>query len=144
MVYFILNKANGLVKIGCSKDPKERIKSLMWEYKTPLDLHKVIEGSFRTEKYLHNKYKSFRVRGEWFSRDVLDIEDYFSCPNESVLNEGIKNTVSLYKDTEAHYDEIDKHVSEYEDIENRNHFMKLATRAFLASRRNKGNFKRIS
>ena len=53
------------------------------------------------------------------------------------------NKKALYEDTEKHYNEIDKHVSEHDDILNRNHFMKLATRAFLDSRRNKGNFKRI-
>ena len=50
---------------------------------------------------------------------------------------------SLYTDSEDHYKEIDKHILEYDDIENRNHFLKLATRAFLASRRNKGKFIRI-
>ena len=50
---------------------------------------------------------------------------------------------SLYKDSQEHYDRIDEHVKKYDDIENRNHFMKLATRLFLDSRRNKGNFTRI-
>jgi len=142
MVYFILNKANGLVKIGCSKNPKERLKGLISEHKTPLELYKVINGDFKSERYLHNKHKSFRVKGEWFRRDLLDIEDYFSCPNESVLNTD-KTKASIYTDKEEHYDRIDAHVKEYDDIENRNHFMKLATRLFLESRRNKGKFIRI-
>ena len=50
---------------------------------------------------------------------------------------------SLYKDSKEHYDRIDEHVEKYDDIENRNHFMKLATRLFLESRRNKGEFKRF-
>ena len=50
---------------------------------------------------------------------------------------------SLYTDSQEHYDRIDAHVKEYDDIENRNHFMKLATRLFLESRRNKGKFIRI-
>tara|TARA_R110002073_G_scaffold33547_6_gene100700 strand:+ start:1094 stop:1261 length:168 start_codon:yes stop_codon:yes gene_type:complete len=50
---------------------------------------------------------------------------------------------ALYKDSQEHYDRIDAHVAEYDDIENRNHFMKLATRLFLDSRRNKGKFIRI-
>jgi len=50
---------------------------------------------------------------------------------------------ALYKDSQEHYDRIDAHVEKYDDIENRNHFMKLATRLFLDSRRNKGNFTRI-
>ena len=50
---------------------------------------------------------------------------------------------SIYKDSQEHYDRIDAHVLEYEDIENRNHFLKMATRLFLESRRNKGKFIRI-
>jgi transposase-like protein len=50
---------------------------------------------------------------------------------------------SLYTDSQEHYDNIDEHVKKYDDIENRNHFMKLATRLFLDSRRNKGKFTRI-
>tara|TARA_R110001632_G_scaffold27493_3_gene73785 strand:+ start:472 stop:642 length:171 start_codon:yes stop_codon:yes gene_type:complete len=53
----------------------------------------------------------------------------------------IKST--QYRDSKEHFDLIDEHVKKYDDIENRNHLVKLATRLFLESRRNKGNFTRI-
>jgi len=39
---------------------------------------------------------------------------------------------------------VDAHVEEYNDIKSRNDLYKQAVRAFIASRRNKGKFKRIS
>ena len=55
----------------------------------------------------------------------------------------METKATQYRDSLSHFNDIDKHVEEYDDIENRNHFIKLATRAFLASRRNKGKFVRI-
>ena len=39
---------------------------------------------------------------------------------------------------------VDTHVEEYKDIKSRSDFYKQAAREFIKSRRNKGNFKRIS
>ena len=39
--------------------------------------------------------------------------------------------------------EIDEHIKEHKDLSNRTQFIQLATRAFLNSRKNKGNFTRI-
>jgi len=55
----------------------------------------------------------------------------------------METKATQYRDSLPHFNKIDEHVEEYDDIENRNHFIKLATRAFLDSRRNKGKFIRI-
>jgi len=55
----------------------------------------------------------------------------------------METKATQYRDSLSHFNDIDAHVAEYDDIENRNHFMKLATRLFLDSRRNKGKFIRI-
>jgi len=39
--------------------------------------------------------------------------------------------------------EIDEHIKQHKDLSNRTQFIHLATRAFLNSRKNKGNFKTI-
>lgn len=39
--------------------------------------------------------------------------------------------------------EIDEHIKDHKDLSNRTQFIQLATRAFLSSRKNKGNFTRI-
>ena len=40
-------------------------------------------------------------------------------------------------------EEMDNHIKQHKDLSNRTQFIQLATRAFLNSRKNKGNFKTI-
>lgn len=64
-VYFVYNA--GLVKIGCTKDFKKRFR----QFKTTMPFARVLQvervcDMFQIEKYYHELYKRYRVRGEWF------------------------------------------------------------------------------
>ena len=66
MVYFIYCKASNLVKIGVTRDIKNRFKGLQNSSGVPLLLLKIIEGDERTESDLHIKFDIYRHHGEWF------------------------------------------------------------------------------
>lgn len=73
-VYIMLNKSNGYYKIGRSKNPEHREKTLQAEAPDIVLINKWI-ASAEIEKKLHFKYKLKRKRGEWFSLEEKDIED---------------------------------------------------------------------
>lgn len=67
-------------KIGVSRKPKERLKEFtLLPYKLEEIIIKNVEDYLGVEKYLHKKYKDFRIRGEWFEfspKQVEDIKNY--------------------------------------------------------------------
>lgn len=71
-VYFITDD-NNHVKIGvCSGDPIYRVKELQIGNPLKLRLYKKIESSycvssFDLERTLHEKFKDYRLEGEWFT-----------------------------------------------------------------------------
>jgi len=73
-IYFIRESDRERVKIGLSENPKKRIKALQTSSPTKLDLLKVIEGDETKEYYLHNKFKDYHIKGEWFllSHELLN------------------------------------------------------------------------
>lgn len=64
-------KKTGYTKIGRSKDPKRREKTLQSE-KPVITLLKV--SKLCVEKDLHKKYNYKRIRGEWFNLSEKDID----------------------------------------------------------------------
>jgi hypothetical protein len=64
-VYLIYNENNGYFKIGRSKNPLKREKTLQAE-EPEIALLKIWEKDAVFEKQLHQKYFKQRVRGEWF------------------------------------------------------------------------------
>ena len=74
--YLIKNKRNGYYKIGKSKDPLKREKTLQSE-EPMIGIIKVFDKDI--ESVLHKDYKSFRVRGEWFELSKIQIK--FICNN---------------------------------------------------------------
>ena len=68
--YIMKDCVNGLYKIGRSKNPVVREKTLQSE-KPSIKMIKVFTRNI--EKELHNKYKEFRVRGEWFNLTKLQV-----------------------------------------------------------------------
>jgi hypothetical protein len=62
--YFILATITKCVKIGRSKDPEERLKTLQTASPEILRLVGTMDGDFEAE--LHEKFAAYRVRGEWF------------------------------------------------------------------------------
>jgi len=73
--YIIKDKSNGLYKIGRSIDPVKREKTLQSE-KPNLELIKTWDADI--EKTLHDEYKDFRVRGEWFELSKVQVK-YICC-----------------------------------------------------------------
>jgi hypothetical protein len=72
--YIIKNKRNDLYKIGYSKDPKNREKTLQSE-EPEIETIKIFKNNW--ESVLHEKYKEQRVRGEWF--DLSNIQVKYIC-----------------------------------------------------------------
>jgi len=73
--YIIKDKSNGLYKIGRSINPIKREKTLQSE-KPNLELVKTWDTDI--ENTLHNDYKEFRVRGEWFNLSKVQLK-YICC-----------------------------------------------------------------
>ncbi len=74
-VYFILNPETGLVKIGRSKNPINRLANLKLCVKNPKFLLKIfVTNHIVAEKRLHNFFKNKNVYREWFKIDSKDIE----------------------------------------------------------------------
>ena len=71
-VYLMQDTTNDFYKIGRSKEPRYREKTLQSENPT-IELLFCFEGSRKDEKYLHECFKEKRIRGEWFRLDDDDI-----------------------------------------------------------------------
>ena len=79
-VYLMFNKRNQLTKIGISKTPRKREKTLQGE-EPELFLAAVWEAPKKVEKELHHKFSKKRKRGEWFDLRIKDwhiINEYMS------------------------------------------------------------------
>lgn len=72
-VYLMENKRNGYTKIGFSKKPKHREKTLQSE-EPEIELIFKGRATMDDEKLLHEEYSDKRVRGEWF--DLTDNDKY--------------------------------------------------------------------
>lgn len=76
-IYFIRSGKYGPVKIGWTDSGVEsRLAALQCGNPEELTICKVIENkSITDERELHRKFSAFRIRGEWFSAEVLDSKD---------------------------------------------------------------------
>ena len=68
--YIMIDHNTGYYKIGKSKNPKFREKTLQSE-KPTIEMIKIFNRDI--EKQLHKEYKEHRIRGEWFSLSGQDI-----------------------------------------------------------------------
>lgn len=73
-IYLMLNKRNGLIKIGKAKDAPTRERTLQSQ-EPEIEMIYCAQSSPQTEKMLHNEYAEQRVRGEWFNLSENDIKD---------------------------------------------------------------------
>lgn len=72
-VYLMKDARSGFYKIGYSKDPKYRERTLQAE--APMvDLLYTWAGSIEEEQYLHELFADQRIRGEWFDLNTDDIQ----------------------------------------------------------------------
>jgi hypothetical protein len=75
MIYYIACTATQRLKIGYTRgEPEVRLKQLQTGSAADLRLMACHAGTLDDEKYLHQKFASERLRGEWFevSEGVLE------------------------------------------------------------------------
>lgn len=73
-LYFILEAQSNSIKIGVSKDVEKRLSQLQTSNAFPLLLIGRMQNRIDLEKNLHEKFKKYRLKGEWFSTNVSLIE----------------------------------------------------------------------
>jgi hypothetical protein len=66
-VYFV-GAETGLVKIGVSNAPLERITTMQMGSPVILRFLALVEGTAKLERRYHDRFAAHRVRGEWFKR----------------------------------------------------------------------------
>jgi hypothetical protein len=69
-VYFIQAQEGGPVKIGWTYNPVRRLKDLQSASPYKLVIRKLVPGTQRLEHYLHQRYESHRLEGEWFEAQL--------------------------------------------------------------------------
>jgi len=72
-VYLMYDRNTGYYKIGISKDPKHREKTLQSE-KPTIELFHKFKSNKETETILHSMFDKKRIRGEWFNLNSNDVE----------------------------------------------------------------------
>lgn len=66
MVYFMEGKKSGAIKIGYSRDPQARQKTLQSSNHEEIGVITFIAGDRHMERLLHDAFRDERIRGEWF------------------------------------------------------------------------------
>jgi hypothetical protein len=70
VIYFLLAKHQGLIKIGFTRNLAQRLKG--YEQGTPpgtVELLAHVKGTMKTERLLHDVFKKYRVEREWFQAE---------------------------------------------------------------------------
>jgi hypothetical protein len=77
-VYFIHSKEARCLKIGISNNPEKRLQALQTGSPHKLEILKTQEtnDARKLERELHETFADFRLNGEWFSDDVLELLDF--------------------------------------------------------------------
>lgn len=73
-VYVIKNLATGAYKVGISKDPEQRLKSLQVGNDGELSLVGYKQGTFQDETSAHKRLADKNIRSEWFRLDGDDVK----------------------------------------------------------------------
>jgi len=81
VVYFIQQGESGPIKIGFSKDPAARLKTLQASSPHPLRLLRTIHGERPREQSIHSKFRRHRLSGEWFA-PVPELLEYIATARE--------------------------------------------------------------
>lgn len=74
-IYLAIDENTGYYKIGWSKNPSKREKTLQSE-KPTIKFLKTIDGRIKDESYLHKAFANKRIRGEWFNLDIEDVNRF--------------------------------------------------------------------
>lgn len=67
VVYFVTPIRSRRVKIGTSTDFPSRLKAIQATNHVPLSVLLLMPGDIGTEGQLHQRFRKYRVRGEWFT-----------------------------------------------------------------------------
>ena len=93
-VYFIATKRKNAVKIGVAKNPDKRLKTFQTANYQELIILRVIKVAnrdlaFKLEKALHQKFKKYHIRGEWFklTPTVIKFIKNYQTNNVSLFEE---------------------------------------------------------
>ena len=86
-VYFMQNVENKQIKIGVSIHPEIRRKQIITEVKNYIKiLHIIPSAGYDQEQFLHEKFREFRIRGEWFKPDSV-LLDYIERISKNIMYE---------------------------------------------------------
>ena len=77
-VYLMKNQRNKYYKIGRSRNPVFREKTLQAE-EPEVDLILYVPALEQLEEELHTKFNHRRLRGEWFALEYEDVNDIFQA-----------------------------------------------------------------
>ena len=93
-VYFISTKRKNVVKIGIANNPNKRLKTFQTANYEELIILRVIKVenralAFKLETALHQKFKKYHIRGEWFklTPTVINFIENYQIDNISLLDE---------------------------------------------------------
>ena len=86
MIYFLLNRVRNAVKIGSAVDVPRRLSQLQIGSPDPLELLGTSPGSLQEERELHQHFRCFHIRGEWFEAhpDLLAELPFVASPLATV------------------------------------------------------------
>jgi hypothetical protein len=70
-MYFTQNTKTKGIKIGYSKNPKQRRSGLQTASEDDLVILGYIHGELEDERAYHQKFAEYRIKGEWFKPDIL-------------------------------------------------------------------------
>ena len=81
-VYIIKNMDTGNIKIGVSNDVQKRLNTFRTGNDCQLELvykSVICSNSFSIESSVHEYFKDYRVRGEWFKVDESEVIRFLEC-----------------------------------------------------------------
>ena len=79
-VYFIKGKNdNSKVKIGYSKNVKNRLKQIQYMSPVELEILNTMDGNAQVEMNIHQMFNSVRLYGEWF-RLTPELAEFIKSP----------------------------------------------------------------
>jgi hypothetical protein len=81
LVYFLYSESQKALKVGTTRDIKNRLAGLQTGAPEPLYLLGVMKGDAHIERLIHKKFEGIRMRGEWF-RLTDDLVDFVNRATE--------------------------------------------------------------
>lgn len=94
---YVIESDNGSVKIGFSKNPEKRVKSLQTGHDTKLKVvykHEVpCDRARMVESYIHRENNYRRMKGEWFN---MSVDDAIAEIKIVMMKYGENNIISHY------------------------------------------------